>query len=264
MPVYSNESEVQQVSSYDRKGGNNDGFEGTYSYLYKTGDSSLVVFEVKGKGVLERIWTPTPTDDTLDFYFDGSEKPSFSIKYRDLFSGKVYPFLSPVVGHKVGGFYSYLPIPFEKGCKIIFRGKKILFHQFQYRKLSDSYQVQTFKPDFTETEKKQLQAILTLWNKKAVYASDFYRTAVRTESTNKTLMPGQSVTLANLKRGGRIVGIELTPASAFENLDNPVDLRVTWDDEKSPALYAPVADFFGFAFGSRSMKSLLAGVDSTN
>lgn len=264
MPAYINESEVHQISSYDRKGGNNDGFEGTYSYLYKTADSALVVFEAKGKGVIERIWTPTPTDDTLDFYFDESKKPSFSIKYRDLFSGKVYPFLSPVAGHMVGGFYSYLPIPFEKGCKIVFRGKKILFHQFQYRKLSDRYKVQTFNPDLSKQDKEQLQAIVGLWNKKAVTAADFYQTGVRTEKTNKTLMPGQSVTLAKLNTGGRIVGIELTPADAFENLENPVDLKVTWDDESSPAIYAPVADFFGYAFGSRSMKSLLVGVDSTN
>lgn len=264
MPVYINESEVHQISSYDRKGGNNDGFEGTYSYLYKREDSSLVVFDAKGKGVIERIWTPTPTDDTLDFYFDGNKKPAFSIKYRDLFSGNVYPFLSPVVGHKVGGFYSYLPIPFEKGCKIIFRGKKILFHQFQYRRLSSRYNVQTFNPNLSEQEKKRLQEIVTLWNKKAVYVDDFYKSAIHFKQTSKTLMPGQSVTLANLKTGGRIVGIELTPAGAFENLDNPIDLKVTWDNEKSPAIYAPVADFFGFAFGSRSMKSLLAGVDSTN
>jgi hypothetical protein len=253
-----------QISSYDRKGGNNDGFEGTYSYLYKSEDSSLVVFDAKGKGVIERIWTPTPTDDTLDFYFDGSQKPAFSIKYRDLFSGNVYPFLSPVVGHKVGGFYSYLPIPFEKGCKIVFRGKKILFHQFQYRRLSDRYNVQTFNPNLSEPDKKRLQEIVTLWNKKAVCVDDLYKTAIHFENTSKTLMPGQSVTLANLKTGGRIVGIELTPAGAFENLDNPIDLKVTWDNEKNPAIYSPVADFFGFAFGSRSMKSLLAGVDSTN
>ena len=264
LPVYMNESEVGQISSYDRKGGNNDGFEGTYSYLYKTKDSSLVVFEATGKGVIERIWTPTPTEDTLDFYFDGSKTPSYSIKYRDHFTGNVYPFVSPVVGHKVGGFYSYLPMPFENGCKIVFRGKKILFHQFQYRKLSDRYTVQTFNPNFSEKDKKQLQNVVMLWNKQAVSVPDFYKDATRTESTNKTLLPGQSLVLANIKSGGRIVGIELSPAHFFENLDNLIDLKVTWDDEKSPAIYAPVADFFGFAFGSKSMQSLLMGVDSTD
>jgi hypothetical protein len=154
MPVYINGTEVHQISSYDRKGGNNDGFEGTYSYLRKENDSSLIVFEAEGKGVIERIWTPTPTDDTLEFYFDGARTPSYAIKYRDVFSGTVFPFVSPIVGHKVGGFYSYLPIPFENGCRIVFKGKKILFHQFQYRKLDNTFSVKTFNPAFTAEDKK--------------------------------------------------------------------------------------------------------------
>jgi hypothetical protein len=264
LPVYREESQVYQISSYDRSGGNNDGFEGTYSSLYKTPEGGLVVFEAEGKGVIERIWTPTPTEDTLDFYFDGSNTPGYSIKYSDLFSGKVYPFVSPIAGHQVGGFYSYMPIPFANGCRVVFRGKKILFHQFQYRKLGDRYQVQTFQPDLTAAEKAQLNDIVTLWSKNTVAVTDIYKTAVLTATTNKTLLPGQSLVLADIQRGGRIVGIEIMNADAFEGLENPVDIKLTLDDEKSPSLYAPVADFFGFAFGSKSMKSLLLGVDGTN
>jgi len=264
MPVYINESEVYQISSFDRKGGNNDGFEGTYSYLRKNDDSSLVVFEAEGKGVIERIWTPTPTDDTLDFYFNGVQTPSYSIKYRDLFSGNVFPFVSPVVGHKVGGFYCYLPIPYEKGCKIVFRGKKILFHQFQYRKYNNDFTVQTFNPDFSEKNKKLLQEINNLWKNENISVRDIYKDSVLAVNTNSTLIPGKSVVLANLKNSGRIVGIELESADAFEDLNNLIDLKVTWDGEKSAAIYAPVADFFGFAFGSKSMKSLLMGVNSNN
>jgi hypothetical protein len=264
LPTYINETEVHQISSYDRKGGNNDGFEGTYSYLKKNDDGSLVVFEAKGKGVIERIWTPTPTDDTLEFYFDGAQTPSYSIKYQDIFSGKVFPFVSPVVGHKVGGFYSYLPIPYEKGCKIVFKGKKILFHQFQYRKLNDNYIVKTFNPQFSEDDKRLLNKISALWNNKRISVEDVSKDKLLSINTNKIITPGQSVILANLKTGGRIAGIELEAANGFEGLNNLVDLKVTWDSETTPAIYAPVADFFGFAFGSKSMKSLLIGVDSSN
>ncbi|RYZ52535.1 MAG: DUF2961 domain-containing protein, partial [Chitinophagaceae bacterium] len=262
LPAYREESQVLQVSSYDRTGGNNDGFEGTYSYLSKTKEGSLVVFEAEGKGIIERIWTPTPTDDTLDFYFDGSRTPSYSIKFSDLFSGKVYPFLSPVVGHKVGGFYSYVPIPFEKGCRIVFRGKKILFHQFQYRKLGEDTNVQTFSPG--NKEREQLEKVASLWNKNNVRVSDVHKAPTRNIAINKTLSPGQTLVLAEIPTGGRIVGIEFLNADAFEGLDNSIDIRLTWDNEKSPALFAPVADFFGFAFGSKSMKSLLLGVDNSN
>jgi hypothetical protein len=263
LPQYISNTEVNQFSSYDRTGGNNDGFEGTYSYLYKTPDSSLVLFDAKGKGIIERIWTPTPTDDTLDFYFDQSIKPSFSIKYRDLFSGKVYPFISPVAGQKVGGFYSYMPIPFKNGCKIVFRGKRILFHQFQYRKLDDSFSVKTFNPQFNTEEIKQLQQLAATWNKTSPQVKDHYKQSVQFKTTNADLLPGKSIVLAELKNGGRIVGIELFSANQFEGIENAVDIKISYDNESTPAIYAPVADFFGFAFGKISMKSLL-GVDSSS
>ncbi|RZK66401.1 MAG: hypothetical protein EOO95_05905, partial [Pedobacter sp.] len=88
LPKYT-DAVVKQFSSYDTTGNNDDGFSGKYSFIRKNADGSSVIFEDKGAGVINRIWTPTPTNDTLDFYFDGSKKPSYSIRFADLFSGKV-------------------------------------------------------------------------------------------------------------------------------------------------------------------------------
>lgn len=74
LPEYRTGSYVEQFSSYDRTGGNDDGFNGTYSYLRKEGDK-LVIAEMEGPGVINRIWTPTPTDNMLYFYFDGQKEP---------------------------------------------------------------------------------------------------------------------------------------------------------------------------------------------
>src|SRR5262245_36647629 len=52
---------VEQISSYDRTGGNDDGFSGRYSFLRKEGEN-LVLAELEGPGVIQRIWTPTPTE----------------------------------------------------------------------------------------------------------------------------------------------------------------------------------------------------------
>jgi hypothetical protein len=67
------------------------------------------------------------------------------------------------------------------------------------------------------------------------------------------------VTVFELNQGGRIAGIELNPANGFEGLTKSVDLKITWDDERNPAVFCPVADFFGYAFGKSSMQSLLLG-----
>lgn len=50
----------------------------------------------------------------------------------------------------------------------------------------------------------------------------------------------------------------------FEGVYKQIDLRITRDPEKQPAGYAPIADVFGFAFGKRSMNSLVMGVDYHN
>src|SRR5687768_13446044 len=83
LPLYRSGTSLNQVSTYDREGKNDDGFSGKYSFIRRNADSSLVMFEAKGPGVINRIWTPTPTEDTLDFYVDDSV---FAIKYSDLFS----------------------------------------------------------------------------------------------------------------------------------------------------------------------------------
>lgn len=73
LPAYRTGEYVEQISSYDRTGKNDDGFGGAYSFIRKEGNH-LVIADFKGAGVVNRIWTPTPTDDTLAFYFDGEKK----------------------------------------------------------------------------------------------------------------------------------------------------------------------------------------------
>ena len=92
LPAYLDSTVSAQVSSYDTTGGNDDGFSGRFSYIRKTRDGSLVLFDVTGGGVINRIWTPTPTEDTLDFFIDDTLRPAFSVAYPDLFSGRRYPF----------------------------------------------------------------------------------------------------------------------------------------------------------------------------
>ena len=63
LPRYRHGQLIDQESSYDRTGGNDDGFSGKYSYLRKEKEG-LVLADFEGPGVVNRIWTPTPTEDT--------------------------------------------------------------------------------------------------------------------------------------------------------------------------------------------------------
>ncbi|PST82179.1 hypothetical protein C7T94_15370 [Pedobacter yulinensis] len=256
LPRYRPGTSLRQFSSYDRTGNNDDGFSGKYSFIRKEKDSSLVIFEAKGKGVINRIWTPTPTDDLVDFYFDGAIKPGLTIRFSDLFSGRVMPFLAPLTGNQVGGYFCYLPIPFEKGCKIVFRGKKLEFYQIQYRSLGKSERVRTFN-----SRDAALPAAVEKLAQRWTAADRFMAGTkdVQIISFDQVVEPGGSLVLARLSSPGRIVGIELDQAAAYAGLNRQADLKFTWDDEAQPAVYAPVADFFGYAFGKPSMQSLMLG-----
>ncbi len=259
LPEYLDSTFCAQVSSYDTTGNNDDGFSGTYSFLKRNEDGSLVIFDQKGSGVINRIWTPTPTEDTLDFFIDDKIHPAFSICYLDLFSGKRYPFVAPLCGNQLGGYYCYLPIPFASSCKIVCRGKKMQFHQIQYRLYENDAKVIPFKIDLNSKEKESLEKIATLWNKENRTISDFYSNKLSEKSQQFDIKPGETVTVFEWNEGGRIAGIELNPAGSFEGLTKNMDIKITWDDERNPAVYCPVADFFGYAFGKISMQSLLLG-----
>src|SRR5688572_28205764 len=111
LPLYRS-GDIEQLSSYDRTGGNDDGFSGKYSAIRKEPEG-LVIADLKGPGVVNRIWTPTPEADTVKFYFDGEKTPRINIPFINIFTGKHYPFVAPLSGNQLGGFYCYLPIPYE-------------------------------------------------------------------------------------------------------------------------------------------------------
>jgi hypothetical protein len=265
LPSYRSNTYSAQVSSYDTTGGNNDGFGGQYSFIRRNADSSLVIFDVKGAGVVNRIWTPTPTHDTLDFYIDDAKQPTLSINYMDLFSGKVYPFVQPLCGNQLGGYYCYYPILFQKHCVIVSRGKKMMFHQIGYRLYNKGTTVQPFTTNISDDVKNALSTISTLWNNNEVNKAKqiaLNNADTKITDTSFSIQPGDTKEVFAVNAGGRITGIEISPASSFASLYKNIIMRVFWDDEKAPAIDCPVADFFGFAFGNPSMQSLLLGAEN--
>lgn len=222
----------KEVSTYDTTGGNNDGFAGTYSFIRRNPDSSLVIFDQNGPGVINRIWTPTPTKDTLDFYID--RRLAISICYTDLFSGKVYPFVQPLCGNAAGGYYCYFPILFQKHCQIVCRGHHLQFHQVQYRLYPKATKVTSFSGKINIGEKELLKQMWTVNHE-----------GIAITSNGKL----------EIKKGGRITGVEVLPETA---LDEQAGIRINFDGVNH--VDAKLKDFFGYYFGIPAMQSLLLGV----
>lgn len=261
LPSYRNNSTESQISTYDTTGGNDDGFNGTYSFIRRNSDSSLVMFDAKGPGVINHIHTPTPTTDTLDFYIDDMSRPAFSINYMDLFSGKVFPFTAPLCGSQLGGYYCYFPIPYQEALRIVSRGKHLQFHDIQYRTFPQGTIVKSFSFNISPVEKELVKNIQTLWSKQENKAGDFSHNndGILSVTRSVQLKPNTQASVFNLKTGGRIVGISFLENEADKKIYKQVDLKINWDAETTPAVYSPLADFFGYAFGKPSMQSLLLG-----
>src|SRR5215203_5165439 len=145
LPEFKQSAKIGMFSSYDRTGGNDDGFRGTYSFIRRE-TGGLVIAEMNGPGVITRIWTPTPSDDLIEFYFDGEIVPRISEKFIDLFSGKKFPFLAPVSGIGAGGFYTYTPLAYKKSVKVIVKSDNFNFYQINYVTYPADSNIESYNP----------------------------------------------------------------------------------------------------------------------
>ncbi len=260
LPQYRDNTIVGMESSYDTTGGNDDGFSGKYSFFLKESENRLVIADLKGPGVIQRIWTPTPTEDTIQFYFDNEEKPRISVRFIDLFSSEVFPFVSPLVGNEVGGYYCYLPIPYEKSCKIVYLGKRIQFHQIQYRTFFANTDVKSYSPKLNNEEKEALYNAAQRWEN--YYSAAFVdNNKVKIIEKEVLINAGETIKVAQINEGGRIIRMEFQDISEIDNPDTHLIFRAKWDGEKDYAINTPLRHLFGYAFRKSSMRSMLIGTD---
>jgi hypothetical protein len=230
-------------SSYDRTGGNDDGFSGKYSFLRKEGDG-LVLADVSGRGAISRIYVEDPTllDIPIEFYFDGEAKPRMILPLRGLFDGKHHPFVSGLSGHGLGGYWSYVPLEFARSIKIVARTASFKFYEISYVIYEPGVAARTFTP-----------------------SESFAMPSIPHDGTSLNgrhlLQPGQKVTILDRNGSGRIQSLKLGPSSAFAGKRRDIVLRMYWEGADRPAVDVPVGDFFGYSFGRPATRSLLLGTE---
>lgn len=260
LPAFKNSVKVGSVSSYDRSGGNDDGFSGKYSFVRKEADV-LVLADLKGPGVIYRVWTPTPTDDVMEFLFDGEAKPRMEVKFRELFLGKHPAFPRPLVGFGAGGYYCYLPLPFQKSCLVRVRAPKVQFYQINYALYPAGTSVTSFSTQPSAVELAHRERAIELFRSSGSDISRFSAppgAKVQVSSKQVTLKPNSTEVVFSARKGGRIVGLRFTPAEAMAGKARDLLLKISFDGE-APAVLCPLGDFFGYAWGQPAMRSLLAG-----
>jgi hypothetical protein len=260
LPAFRTAVRVGSVSSYDRSGGNDDGFSGRYSAVRQE-PAGVVLADLKGPGVIYRIWTPTPTDEVLELLFDGETKPRVEVKFRDLFLGTHEAFPRPLVGFGVGGYYCYVPVRFATSCVVRLRAPKTQFYQINFALYEPGTTVTTFNPLPTAADQANREKARELFRSTGSDVSRFATppdAKVQLTQSQVTLAPRSTSEVYRAGQGGRLVGLRFSPATAIAGKARDLLLRISYDGEP-PAVLCPLGDFFGYAWGQPAMQSLLLG-----
>ncbi|MGW5643265.1 glycoside hydrolase family 172 protein [Saccharopolyspora sp. NPDC003752] len=141
-----------QASSFDRTGGNNDGFRGTYSCLRIT-DRGCVIAEHDGAGEITSIWsTREPWGDvtaTGNIMIELDGRVILNAPLVDVVNGRVgAPFAWPLVagaGDAAGGVSIKVPMPYRNSMRVTVQHNPYFYH-VSYRAFPNADGVQTFNP----------------------------------------------------------------------------------------------------------------------
>ncbi len=204
--------ETKQFSSFDRAGGNNDGFLGTYSCLRHTA-TGCIIAEHAGAGEIASIWSTradagrkpgdvVPTG-RLRVVLDGLAV--IDAPMADVVAGRLGPpFVFPLVAdaeQSSGGVYVKVPMPFRESMLIETEHNPFFYH-VTYRVFPDAEGVETFnRGDEAADVAAMLRSAGTRDPKPA-------QGGTTTTGGDFSLLPGQS-TAVQLEGPGLITALRL-------------------------------------------------------
>ncbi|MCC7375802.1 MAG: DUF2961 domain-containing protein [Verrucomicrobiales bacterium] len=260
----------EQWSSYDRASrfdadtgkyirwdanGDGDGF------IRKEGEK-IVMAEMKGPGCLWRIWSAAPKNGHVRIYLDDSPEPAVDLPFTGYFDSTQPPFNRPALVHSVAlGWNNYVPIPYQRSCKIVADPGWGQYFHFGYSTFPADTVVPTFRRNLSASENAALDD--------ADRRLRACGPATLPSDAPQILMDG--VMGAGDSRAFHFDGPEWItriqarlddlPASPADRVAlREVVLEIRWDGETVPSVWSPFGDFFGTAAGANAYRSLPCGL----
>ena len=265
-PLVRNNTTFEMQSSYDREGGNSDGFHGKYGTI-RIENGNAVIAETEGKGMITRIWFPfdkdypngpmwLTKDKRIFIYLDGAATPAIDVPAVQLFNGKNSNFPYPLCGLDLGGCWAHLPIPFNKGAKVVVEGETVGFFQVQFTKINDDRPWKTFDLESNPVAKEGNTLLHSFKN-----AGDLTYFGLEDCVTKEVSIPlKRGKNEFELEPGAHILRAFIAEADGMDLLTFLEGrLQITWDNQDQPAVDAPLSMFFIQENRGLNGKSLLAG-----
>ncbi|NIP26222.1 MAG: DUF2961 domain-containing protein [Phycisphaerae bacterium] len=259
--------ESYYLSSYDRTGGNDDGFRGTYSQLYVDDKGEHVIFEQEGPGCIYNLWFTGSGRNLhwgkIRFYFDREKTPRIEHQAAEFFSGVHKPFVYPLVTHSFissGGFSCSVPISFAKHLKITTE-KTAGFYNIYY---------QLYKDVTLESwsSKEGYSKLINLFER---CGSDPKPITKKIELVRKTVAlvaaargKTPETELFSSNKEGTIQHIKINPLYKPDAYSlNHIFLRIFYDNQNQPVVNVPIGPFFGSGLGEADVRGLFVGMSSS-
>ncbi|MBN1816207.1 MAG: DUF2961 domain-containing protein [Sedimentisphaerales bacterium] len=262
----------QQWSSWDRSS-KYDPATGQYRAWDANGDGTGIIrtegerevfAEMEGPGVIWRIWSAKDGPGHVRIYLDGNQEPAVDLPFSGYFDGKHEPFVYPALVHMVAlGLNNYVPIPYQKSCKIVADKEWGRYYHFTYTTFPKGTKVPTFKRDLSEAETKALRKANALLSECGQDPAGQRDGQVILEK-QIVVGPDEFTTVATLDgpRAITAIRIKMDVPEGAEGYDllRSISLGIHWDGETLPSVWAPLGDFFGTAPGVNYYRSLPLGM----
>jgi len=232
-------------------------------FIRKEGDQ-FVFAEIDGPGVIWRIWSALPKEGHVRIYLDGADEPAVDLPFIGYFDRKNEPFTYPALVHETArGQNNYVPIGFQKSCKITADKDWGAYYHFTYTTYPKGTILPTFTRDLSSQEKQALADADRLLSGDR-NARPSRRRGGERQRVSVTVKPGETATVLQLD-GTRAITSLSVRADLPESPDDrdvlrELTLHMYWDGETNPSVWTPLGDFFGTAPGANQYTSLPLGV----
>lgn len=212
-------------------------------------DGSIVAFDCDGPGVIWRVWSALPQQGAMRVYLDHEPKPAIDVPFIDWFEKQgddVPPLNFSELSLRLSrGRNSWIPIPFQRHCRIVLAPGWGQYYHFTYTRFPEGTQL----PDWQSCQSTDAYIALaqtdhTLYDRGETEHETEARTLTR-------VMPGEEATVFAARDSGAIQEMTLYAQGLREDpyLLRRLVLKIYWDGREIPAVEAPLGDFFGGAPG---------------
>ena len=254
-----NNVETEWGSRYDARTDsyiNWEAYQDGIGYIRNEGED-IVIFEKDGPGVIWRFWSAQPLNGHIRIYIDNSPDPVIDIPFMDFF--KFYdgsnvpavinmnlPNLSMILSR---GSNRFIPIPYNKHCKIVMEKSFGAYYHITYSTFPRTTQLPVFDGTYAKDICFDLANTDRILGNRGYKRNPYDNEEIisskvklgkRSTKTIQTLSGNRAITQFRI----RFDENKLSEKEIEDMLKNAW-LRITWDDDTSPSVMAPLGMFFG-------------------